>query len=75
MIPRTDDGRVLFALPWHDKVLVGTTDTPIDSHSLEPRAPESEVDFILKMPDAIFRVSQNDLMYAVFCRIASIGSR
>lgn len=48
MIPRTDDGRVLFALPWHDKVLVGTTDTPIDSHSLEPRAPESEVDFILK---------------------------
>jgi glycerol-3-phosphate dehydrogenase len=29
MIPRTDDGRVLFAVPWHNKVIVGTTDTPV----------------------------------------------
>jgi glycerol-3-phosphate dehydrogenase len=28
MIPRTDDKRVLFAVPWHNKVIVGTTDTP-----------------------------------------------
>ncbi|WP_426669979.1 glycerol-3-phosphate dehydrogenase/oxidase [Mucilaginibacter sp. McL0603] len=48
MIPKTDDGRVLFAVPWHDKVVVGTTDTPIDSHSLEPVALEQEIDFILK---------------------------
>ncbi|MEO9021962.1 MAG: glycerol-3-phosphate dehydrogenase/oxidase, partial [Ginsengibacter sp.] len=48
MIPHTDDGRVLFAIPWHDHVLVGTTDTPLDSHSLEPRALESEINFILK---------------------------
>lgn len=48
MIPHTDDGRVLFAIPWHDKVLVGTTDTPLNSHSLEPRALESEIDFVLK---------------------------
>jgi glycerol-3-phosphate dehydrogenase len=48
MIPHTDDGRVLFAIPWYDKVLVGTTDTPLNSHSLEPRALKSEIDFVLK---------------------------
>lgn len=47
MIPKTDDGRVLFLVPWHDKVVVGTTDTVLDSHSLEPVALEEEVNFIL----------------------------
>jgi len=47
MIPKTSDGRVLFAVPWHGKVIVGTTDTPIDKISLEPRALEEEIDFIL----------------------------
>jgi glycerol-3-phosphate dehydrogenase len=48
MIPHTDDGRVLFAIPWYDKVIVGTTDTPLSTHSIEPRALKSEVDFILE---------------------------
>jgi glycerol-3-phosphate dehydrogenase len=48
MIPKTSDGRVLFAVPWHDKVVVGTTDTPVDEASLEPRALEKEIDFILE---------------------------
>ena len=48
MIPKTDDGRVLFAVPWHDKVVVGTTDTPVDHVSLEPRALEEEIEFILR---------------------------
>jgi glycerol-3-phosphate dehydrogenase len=48
MIPHTEDGRVLFAIPWYDKVLIGTTDTPLDNHSLEPRALETEIDFVLK---------------------------
>ncbi|MDP9081685.1 MAG: glycerol-3-phosphate dehydrogenase/oxidase [Bacteroidota bacterium] len=48
MIPKTDDGRVLFAVPWHDKLVVGTTDTPIDEHSLEPVALQEEVDFIMR---------------------------
>lgn len=48
MIPKTDDGRVLFAVPWHDKVIVGTTDTMLDEHSLEPIAQEQEIEFILK---------------------------
>lgn len=48
MIPKTDDGRVLFAVPWHNHVVVGTTDTPIESTSLEPVALDDEVNFILK---------------------------
>ena len=48
MIPKTDDGRVLFAVPWHDKVILGTTDTPIDITSYEPKPLEEEIEFILK---------------------------
>ena len=48
MIPKTDDGRVLFLVPWHNRVVVGTTDTLLDSHSLEPVALDKEVDFILE---------------------------
>ncbi|TCC95573.1 glycerol-3-phosphate dehydrogenase/oxidase [Pedobacter hiemivivus] len=47
MIPKTPDGRVLFAVPWHGKVLVGTTDTPLDEHSLEPKPLNEEIEFIL----------------------------
>lgn len=47
MIPKTSDGRVLFAVPWHDHLVVGTTDTPIDASSEEPEALEEEVAFIL----------------------------
>ena len=47
MVPKTDDGRVLFAVPWNDKVVVGTTDTPVDDVALEPRALEEEVQFII----------------------------
>lgn len=47
MIPKTSDGRVLFAVPWHDKVVLGTTDTPVDEASLEPQALEKEINFIL----------------------------
>jgi glycerol-3-phosphate dehydrogenase len=48
MIPKTDDGRVLFAIPWYGKVVVGTTDTPLDNISMEPRALDQEIDFILR---------------------------
>jgi glycerol-3-phosphate dehydrogenase len=47
LIPKTDDGRVLFAVPWHDKVVLGTTDTPIDEVSEEPWALEEEIDFVI----------------------------
>ncbi|WP_120951438.1 glycerol-3-phosphate dehydrogenase/oxidase [Helicobacter sp. L8] len=47
MIPKTPDGRVLFAIPWHGKLLVGTTDTPIQEVSYNPLPLEEEVDFLL----------------------------
>jgi len=48
MIPKTEDGRVLFAIPWHGKVIAGTTDTPLDKISSEPVAFEEEIMFILR---------------------------
>jgi glycerol-3-phosphate dehydrogenase len=47
MIPKTDDGRVLFAIPWYDKVVLGTTDTLVEIISLEPKPLDEEIDFIL----------------------------
>jgi len=47
MVPRTADGRVLFAIPWYDRVVVGTTDTPIDDTVLEPRPLPEEIEFLL----------------------------
>jgi glycerol-3-phosphate dehydrogenase len=48
MVPHTSDGRVLFAIPWHEHTVVGTTDTPIDKPSYEPLPYEQEIDFILE---------------------------
>jgi glycerol-3-phosphate dehydrogenase len=48
MVPRTSDGRVMFAIPWHGQTLVGTTDTPITEISLEPTALDHEISFILE---------------------------
>jgi glycerol-3-phosphate dehydrogenase len=48
MVPHTDDGRVLFVIPWHGKVLVGTTDTAMEKPELEPRALDEEIGFILR---------------------------
>ncbi len=47
LVPHTSDGRVLFAIPWQNHTLVGTTDTPIDAVDLEPRALPEELDFLL----------------------------
>jgi glycerol-3-phosphate dehydrogenase len=47
MIPKTEDGRVLFAVPWHNKVIVGTTDTPVKNAELEPKALDKELDFLM----------------------------
>lgn len=64
MIPKTKDGRVLFLVPWHNKVVVGTTDTLLDSHSLEPKALDSEVDFILSTANHYLtkKVSKDDVL-------------
>ena len=48
MVPHTRDGRVMFAIPWHDHVVVGTTDPEIQDTPLEPSPLPHEVDFILE---------------------------
>ena len=48
MVPHTKDGRVLFAVPWLNKVIVGTTDTIVEKPLLEPHFQLDEVEFILE---------------------------
>ena len=48
MVPHTRDGRVMFAIPWHGVAVVGTTDTPIETSTLEPTPLPEEIDFILE---------------------------
>lgn len=47
MVPHTDDGRVLFAVPWHGRIIVGTTDTQVAAATLEPRPLPEEIEFLL----------------------------
>jgi glycerol-3-phosphate dehydrogenase len=64
MIPKTADGRVLFLVPWHNRVVVGTTDTLLDSHSLEPKPLEKEIDFVLETANAYLNkeVTRDDVL-------------
>jgi len=48
MIPKTKDGRVLFAVPWHNKIVLGTTDVPKEEALIEPVATDEEIDIILE---------------------------
>lgn len=47
MIPKTADGRVLFAIPWHEKLVVGTTDVGVPEASKEPHATQGEQEFLV----------------------------
>ena len=48
LVPKTSDGRVLFAVPWQDHVIIGTTDTVVDNPSFNPESTKEEIDFILE---------------------------
>lgn len=48
MVPKTSDGRVMFGVPWHNRVILGTTDTPVKEFVMEPKPLDEEVDFILE---------------------------
>jgi glycerol-3-phosphate dehydrogenase len=54
MVPKTSDGRVLFVIPWHGHAVAGTTDTPVDAPSLEPRPLEEEIEFVLETAARFF---------------------
>lgn len=64
MIPKTKDGRVLFALPWHGKVVIGTTDTALNIINEEPIALEEEIEFILMHFNeyATTKISRKDVL-------------
>ncbi len=48
IVPKTTDGRVLFAIPWLNRVLIGTTDTPVDAIERDPRPLPEEIEFIIE---------------------------
>lgn len=48
LIPKTNDGRILFVVPWYNKVVIGTTDVQKETVELEPKALDEEVDYILE---------------------------
>jgi glycerol-3-phosphate dehydrogenase len=52
LVPRTSDGRVLFAVPWHGHVIVGTTDIPVDVAELDVVPTDAEIDFIVEQVNA-----------------------
>ncbi len=75
MIPKTTDGRVLFAVPWHNHLLVGTTDTPINNCSLEPRALKEETAFILSTAGSYFtRKPQESDILSVFSGLRPLAA-
>ncbi|MBZ0264953.1 glycerol-3-phosphate dehydrogenase/oxidase [bacterium] len=47
MVPHTSDGRVLFGIPWLNRLVIGTTETEVDQPELEPTASREEIEFIL----------------------------
>ena len=67
MVPKTSDGRVLFVIPWHGHAVAGTTDTPVEALSLEPRPYQEEIEFILDTASRFFaRPPTRDDILAVF---------
>ena len=75
MIPKTDDGRVLFAVPWHDKVVVGTTDTLRDVPEVEPIALEQEIKFILDTAGRyLTRAPQRSDVLSVFAGLRPLAA-
>lgn len=64
LIPHTDDARVLFAIPWHGRTLLGTTDHRVEQISLEPKPLEHEVDYLLEHAGRIMtkQPSRSDIL-------------
>lgn len=74
MIPKTRDGRVLFAVPWHGKLVVGTTDTLREKPKLEPEALQKEIDFVLETAGGyLTRKPTRDDVKAVFAGLRPLA--
>ena len=76
MIPKTDDGRVLFAIPWHERVIIGTTDTPVPKVSFDPKALDEEVAFLLTHAQRYLRPSPtHEDIKSIFAGLRPLISR
>ncbi|MBN4058062.1 FAD-dependent oxidoreductase, partial [Olleya sp. AH-315-K02] len=74
MIPKTSDGRVLFVIPWHGKVIAGTTDTLIKKPILEPIALDAEIDFILNtLSQYLIKSPKRKDVLSVFCGLRPLA--
>ncbi|MGE3467324.1 MAG: FAD-dependent oxidoreductase, partial [Pyrinomonadaceae bacterium] len=74
VIPKTSDGRILFCIPWHGHLLIGTTDTPVENAKLEPSALEAEIDFVLETAARyLLRKPRRDDILSVFAGISPLG--
>jgi glycerol-3-phosphate dehydrogenase len=60
MVPKTKDGRVLFAIPWHNHVVIGTTDDGVPTAALEPRPMEVELAFLREHIEIYFGRAPKD---------------
>ncbi len=70
IVPKTRDGRVMFIIPWHDHVLLGTTDTSIPVATEEPHALDAEIEFLLKTASEYLQVEpQREDCLSVFAGI------
>ncbi len=75
MIPKTSDGRVLFAVPWHNRVVVGTTDVEKQEAELEPVAEEEEVEYILETAGRFMeRTPRREDVLAVFTGLRPLAA-
>jgi glycerol-3-phosphate dehydrogenase len=48
LVPKTDDGRVVFAVPWHERLLVGTTDVPAEEPLADPQPADEEIEYLIE---------------------------
>ncbi len=78
IVPKTTDGRVLFAIPWHNRVIVGTTDTPVDEIADDPRPFPEEIGFIVENAqnylDITLKPSDIKSVYAGLRPLVSLGN-
>jgi len=66
LIPKTDDGRVLFGIPWYDRLIVGTTDISKKESLLEPRPMPEEIDFLIEQTSRYLtrKITHGDILSA-----------
>lgn len=55
IVPKTRDGRVIFAIPWQGRVVIGTTDVPASAAAIEPGHTKDEIDYLLAHIAPYFR--------------------